>query len=153
MKARNPSTGQLDTVYVKALDSMPVGTIVDFDGTDIPTGWEEVEEYLWTNSNPTSNFASQNITLSDDNYNYYEVVYSQGTDDIVYLTTGKIPKGKGCFLQSVVGVSGGALVRGRTITYTNDTTLNVGDCRQAIGTSSASATNEYLIPVYVRRYN
>ena len=42
MKARNPSTGQFETVYVKALDSMPVGTIVDYDGqaSDIPTGWE-----------------------------------------------------------------------------------------------------------------
>ena len=42
MKARNPSTGTLETVYVKALDSMPVGTIVDYDGqaSDIPTGWE-----------------------------------------------------------------------------------------------------------------
>lgn len=42
MKARNPSTGNLETVYVKALDSLPVGTIVDYDGqaSDIPTGWE-----------------------------------------------------------------------------------------------------------------
>lgn len=44
MKARNPSTGNLETVYVKALDSMPVGTEVDFDGniSDIPAGWEQV---------------------------------------------------------------------------------------------------------------
>lgn len=46
MKARNPSTGNLETVYVKALDSMPVGTEVDFDGTnaDIPTGWEQITD-------------------------------------------------------------------------------------------------------------
>lgn len=46
MKARNPSTGTLETVYVKALDSMPVGTEVDFDGTsaDIPTGWEQITD-------------------------------------------------------------------------------------------------------------
>lgn len=42
MKALNPNTGTYDTIYVKALDSMPVGTIVGFDGqaSDIPTGWE-----------------------------------------------------------------------------------------------------------------
>lgn len=41
MKALNPSTGNLEEVYVKALDSLPVGTIVDYDGqtSDIPTGW------------------------------------------------------------------------------------------------------------------
>ena len=49
MKARNPSTGTLETVYVKALDSMPVGTEVDFDGTsaDIPIGWEQVNNVLY----------------------------------------------------------------------------------------------------------
>lgn len=53
MKARNPNTGNLETVYVKALDSMPVGTEVDFDGTsaDIPTGWEEISEYSTTEIN------------------------------------------------------------------------------------------------------
>ena len=41
MKALNPSTGNLEEVYVRALDGMPVGTIVDYDGqaSDIPTGW------------------------------------------------------------------------------------------------------------------
>ena len=36
--------GQFKPIYVKALDSMPVGTEVDFDGqaSDIPVGWEEV---------------------------------------------------------------------------------------------------------------
>ena len=45
MKARNPSTGNLEEVYVKALDSLPVGTEVDFNGStsDIPAGWEQVE--------------------------------------------------------------------------------------------------------------
>ena len=48
MKARNPSTGNLETVYVKALDSMPVGTQIEFTGDTIPTGWEEVNDYSTT---------------------------------------------------------------------------------------------------------
>lgn len=44
MKARNPNTGNLETIYVKALDSLPVGSEIDVeDGSDIPVGWEEVE--------------------------------------------------------------------------------------------------------------
>lgn len=44
MKARNPNTGIEKTIYVKALDTMPVGAEIDFDGdiTDIPAGWEAV---------------------------------------------------------------------------------------------------------------
>ena len=48
MKARNPQTGNLETVYVKALDSMPVGTQIEYTGDTIPTGWEEVNDYSTT---------------------------------------------------------------------------------------------------------
>ena len=42
MKARNPSTGNLEEVYVKALDSLPVGTILEFPTTsssNLPIGY------------------------------------------------------------------------------------------------------------------
>lgn len=48
MKALNPSTGNLEEVYVKALDGMPVGSQVEFTGSTIPTGWEEVNDYSTT---------------------------------------------------------------------------------------------------------
>ena len=50
MKVLNPNTGQFEEVYVKALDSLPVGTEIDFDGavSDIPTGWEQVDVYSTT---------------------------------------------------------------------------------------------------------
>lgn len=53
MKARNPSTGNLETVYVKALDSLPVGSEIDFIGSssDIPVGWEQVDDYSTTEVN------------------------------------------------------------------------------------------------------
>lgn len=44
MKARNPITGNFENLYVKALDGMPVGTTVDYTGSEsnIPVGWEKV---------------------------------------------------------------------------------------------------------------
>jgi len=48
MKARNPETGNLEEVYVEALDSMPVGTQVEYTGSTIPVGWEEVNDYSAT---------------------------------------------------------------------------------------------------------
>lgn len=42
MKARDPDTGNFKKIYVKALDSLPVGAEIDVaDDSDIPVGWEE----------------------------------------------------------------------------------------------------------------
>lgn len=44
MKYRNPETGQFEELYFKATDTLPIGTEVDYTGTDIPWGWEEVSD-------------------------------------------------------------------------------------------------------------
>lgn len=53
MKVKNPSTGNFEEVYVKALDSLPVGAEIDFTGSasDIPVGWEQVDDYSTTEVN------------------------------------------------------------------------------------------------------
>lgn len=33
----------VEPAKVSVLDELPVGSVIDFDGTDIPAGWEEVE--------------------------------------------------------------------------------------------------------------
>ena len=68
MKARNPSTGTLDTVYVKALDSMPVGTIVDYDGQagDIPTGWETYGQNQIKKTSETRALAGNIVNASNN---------------------------------------------------------------------------------------
>lgn len=38
--------GQWVDVSIKPLDSMPVGTMVDYTGSDIPTGWVITNDYL-----------------------------------------------------------------------------------------------------------
>ena len=42
MKYRDPETGEFKELYVKAADTLPVGTVVDFDGDEVPAGWEAV---------------------------------------------------------------------------------------------------------------
>lgn len=44
MKYRDPNTGELKDIYVKAADTLPIGTIVDFDGDTVPDGWETVDD-------------------------------------------------------------------------------------------------------------
>ena len=41
MKYKDPSTGQLKELSLKAADTLPIGTIVDYDGETVPEGWEE----------------------------------------------------------------------------------------------------------------
>lgn len=43
MKARD-SKGELKELVIKANDSIPAGTIVDFDGDVVPEGYEKVED-------------------------------------------------------------------------------------------------------------
>ena len=48
-------------IYVKAFDTLPVGTEVDYDGNTVPDGWEEVPSANILVANLTTN----NITLSE----------------------------------------------------------------------------------------
>lgn len=68
-------------------DNLPVGVEMDFDGTsqDIPTGWQEITnsvQILWTNSNPTSDFSSQTITLSSSDYDFLEIFFCSNVQSI-----------------------------------------------------------------------
>lgn len=74
MKYKDPITGEIKDIYVKALDNLPVGAIVDYDGDTVPDGYEEVEneKILYE-----SNGSNETITLSDSsaNYSYLEIFY------------------------------------------------------------------------------
>ena len=62
MKARDSQTGTLKDVYVKALDSLPVGSEIDYSGTsqDIPAGWEQVTD---PNSYSTSEVKTNKVWI------------------------------------------------------------------------------------------
>lgn len=42
MKYRDPKTGEIKSISVKASDTLPIGSVVDFEGTEIPEGWEQI---------------------------------------------------------------------------------------------------------------
>lgn len=67
--------GEIKNIYIKAADTLPIGTIVDYDGTTVPDGYEKVDDevVLYENSSG-SNVA---ITLNDNlsKYNKIEIQY------------------------------------------------------------------------------
>ena len=100
-------------------------------------------EVLWTNANPTSDFASQTITLdkSLDSYNCYEIYFRQSKTTSRYFTTGKIPVGYGTILE-VYGANyrpTGTTMSGNTIYFEN-------------ASVSGATDNGYAIPIYVIGY-
>lgn len=44
MKYKDPITGEIKDITIKSGDTLPIGTIVDFDGDTIPDGYEEATE-------------------------------------------------------------------------------------------------------------
>lgn len=162
MKARNPNTGNFEKLYVKALDSMPVGTEVDFNGqaSDIPVGWEEVDSnanILWTNSNPTNSFGSQNITIVNKDYDMVEVVYALlNQNNYAYRkSTGRIPYEQGKKIQAeIIDYDGniGLVVYRRLITMTSKTEFAITDSDK-LWITGGETDNTRCIPLLVIGYN
>lgn len=100
---------------------------------------------IWTNSNPTTNFAAQTIQLSEslNNYEYYEILFRQSTNDGRIMSTGKIPVGNGTILHWNTANNffrpTGTAVSGNTITFENGRMGNNND-------------NSFTIPLYVIGY-
>jgi len=74
--------GTLKDIYVKAFDTLPIGTEVDYDGNTVPDGWTQVSDnrvVLYENATGTDS----EITLSDNysNYSYIEVYYGWNADN------------------------------------------------------------------------
>lgn len=85
-----------DEIYIKALDSMPVGTIVDYDGTsaNIPVGWETLgNDYstteintgqTWIDGKPiyriVLDITDTNTTSNWKQYNYSTLGIPNGID-------------------------------------------------------------------------
>ena len=144
MKARDSQTETLKDVYVKALDSLPVGSEIDFDGdtSNIPAGWEQVntQNILWSNPNPTTAVETLNITLNNSDYDELEIIYRFAVDGNVIMSQNTL-KGYDCQL---IGITGAGVVR-RTLSRNSDTSYTLGTPIAPIGTTN----NVYLVPQYI----
>ena len=106
----------------------------------------ELMTKLWENPNPTSSFASQNITLASDDYDFLLWVSSIGSTKV---SSTIMPKGKGCNLEYSSASSGGSGSRTRSVTYTSDTIYAVADAYEADGTTAAIVNNNRCIPLVI----
>ena len=106
---------------------------------------------LWSNSNPTSTFNAQTITLSSSDYDVLEIFCAMGTSTGDGITSGKGIKGKNILVNCLAPTATVSPMRVRNFSYVSDTSLSVGIAYY--GTNALTSTsNAYVIPLYVVGY-
>lgn len=106
---------------------------------------------LWSNQNITNNFPQQDIILSSSDYDVYEILYTSNNDTTL-ISTGKIKKGNGTVFNVAIGNSSdGPFNIFRSITYVNDTKLNIGVGLKAYA-STRPLDDNICKPLYVIGY-
>lgn len=116
-------------------------------GSDVGGGGFEV---LWENPDSESNFSGQDIILTKSlsEYRFYIVIFKDYKTNVFTVSSGLICVGKGTiFTRFYVGK--GALRS--TVTYKNDTTLNISGCMQysSFTTTAGSSLYDYNVPLMV----
>lgn len=136
-------------------DGLPVGSEIDYDGTEIPDGYEQVDNVLWTNSTPTQNFSAQNITLSNGSYDILKIFYIDYRENKGMLSIDVLKGNNGNLIANTL-IGDSIYVATRKITYTNDTTLSVGNasCFTNGAVDSVQTDNvAQCIPIKIIGYN
>ena len=140
-------------IVVKVGDTLPIGTEVDYDGAEVPSGWQQVENVLWENTSPTTAIESgAEFSLSSSDYDYYSIIYNLSTSGTnISFNTEKIPKGQGTVLSIITSGASNFSGLQRNINYTSDTKLTSG-VPYSFNNSSRSVDNTALIPVKIIGY-
>lgn len=85
IKYGDPITGEFKNTKVKVSDTLPVGTEVDYDGTDVPSGWEKVNESESIDINDF--FTSSTKSITD-----YSIIKTGNIINIQRMVIPSIPK-------------------------------------------------------------
>ena len=140
--------GEYKDIYVKAFDTLPIGTEVDYDGETVPSGWEEVETLVWENENPTSDFASQEITLNDT-YSKVKVVFKRKKDEDYGYISGDIYNDN--FFIGTMGMASNLIIQ--RLTRLNENKLNFANgFKYSTYGSSSTQDNSVMIPIKIYGY-
>lgn len=87
MKVRN-SKGELKELVIKANDSIPAGSVIDFDGDVVPEGYEKVEEESWKNIENNIYYNKKDKFV---NINSTNLTWNITLTGFSYTTLGKLP--------------------------------------------------------------
>ena len=111
---------------------------------------------LWSNNSLTSDFAGQQINLSDslNNYVYYEILFLMSKHETIGVSTGKVNSAYSTSLMSLRSASTiGTISRFRDATRTTDTKIDFSACTECRGgATTVSTANDRIIPYKIIGY-
>lgn len=105
---------------------------------------------LWTNPNPTSDFSSQTITLSSDDYDVLEFFYGYDTSG-VRVASERTIKGNGVQFDVYSTVVPTRAWR-RRAEFVSNTSYSIGNCTRMEYNQTSYNENGYCVPLYVIGY-
>lgn len=105
-------------------DAVPTGAIMEYDGEEVPVGYEEIDNVLFESTNG----ATSNITLKDSlaNYSKIEIFAKHWYFDYYKTFTFYNPNGKRLNLDMLIG-DGGTMYFSTSSLVASDNTLTVGN--------------------------
>lgn len=152
--AINGVSGQIPEI----VNEKTTSTAKAYCTTYINNNFETKGTILWSNSNPSNSFVSQNINLNSNDYDVLEIFYKVSITG-TKIWSEKFLKGYGTQLINVINlnedVSQTTGARSRDIDYVSDTSLLIknglirDDGTQA---STPTVNNNILIPLYIIGY-
>ena len=105
--------------------AIPKALITNVPGCDVSIR-ADLMTTLWTNPDPTTAFAGQNITLSSADYDFLLVIFNPSLDISNYLRSSTIiPKGAHTILSYSVANSNTVGCYNRWMTYASNTTYTI----------------------------
>ena len=102
---------------------------------------------LWTNSDPSSAFAAQEVTI-DDNYDLYVCIANYSTS-VATETSAIFAKGHYFQLRFSFESSNKLANAVRNVSYVSDGKYSFGGGKVLLPTSSATDNNNMIIPLYI----
>lgn len=86
IKYRDKETGEFKDTYSKSGDTLPVGSVVEYDGEEVPAGWEEIESDKAILFSDDSGIID-NIVLNESNSNFEYIDLEYKCNTYGYKTT------------------------------------------------------------------
>ena len=115
MKYKDPITGEYKTIHMKTSDTLPVGTIVSFDGDEIPEGYEEViGEEARVVISPTEPATGEEVWIDNANKKIYTKNDNGGYEEF-YKNNGIVESGSNANGSYVKFAEGTLICRGLVV--------------------------------------
>lgn len=145
--AINENTSVADINKVNASDMNEIKTAVNDNDSNI-TGLQGT--ILWTNSSPTSNMTTRNITLSSDDYDVLEIIYKAAYNQKTIKNIKMLKDYNTIMTAYSINFTTTSYYM-RAISYVDATTLTIGS-GYYLNPTSKTQNDGVCIPLYVIGY-